>query len=89
MRSRKFTSPLSCRCAMGVCKRGCADAWVEFLSARYSMGICKRLESEVAGIYVATFLSLCYGGLQAEWKYSSTVSWWTWLNYIVASVEAT
>ena len=30
MRSREFTSPLVARCALGVCKRGCADACVEF-----------------------------------------------------------
>ena len=27
---REFTSPLVARCALGVCKRGCADACVDF-----------------------------------------------------------
>ena len=66
VRLREFTSPLVARCAMGFCKRGCADARVEFFSVRYSMGVCKRLESEVARIYVATCCSLCYGVLQTR-----------------------
>ena len=41
VRSREFTSPLVARCAMGFCKRGCADACVEFFLARYSLGVCK------------------------------------------------
>ena len=60
VRSRECTSPLSCRCAMGVWKGGCAD---EFFLGRYSMRVCKRSESEVAQIYVATCCSLCYMGV--------------------------
>ena len=64
MRSREFTSPLAARFAMGFCKRGCADAWVEFFLARYSIGVCKLLESEVARIYVPT-CCCCKG---TEWE---------------------
>ena len=64
MRSREFTLPLSGRCAMGVCKPGCADAWVEFFLARYSTGVCKRLKSEVARIYV---VGVCKRGCADAW----------------------
>ena len=66
VRSHEFPSPLVARCAMGVWKRGCADACVEFFLARYFIGVCKQLDSEVARIYVATCCSLCYGGLQTR-----------------------
>ena len=35
VRSREFTSPLVARCAMGVWKRGCADACVEFFGSLF------------------------------------------------------
>ena len=69
VRSREFTLPFVARCAMGFCKRGCADAWVEFFLARYLWGL--RLESEVARIYVATCCSpLCVLGIigPMSWK---------------------
>ena len=55
----------------GEIAHGVANAVAPTLSLNFSWlvilcGVCKRLKSEVAGIYVATCCSLCFGGLQTR-----------------------
>ena len=60
-RSREFT--LVARRAMRVCKRGCADACVEFFLARYSMGVCKQLKKVRSREFTSPLVARCAMGV--------------------------